>query len=64
MIAAVVLYIFGMNTIQGFALTLGIGIIASMITAVLVTRILLKSLVGLGVSNPAAFGVKVKKEDK
>ncbi|MDY6314383.1 MAG: protein translocase subunit SecD [Clostridia bacterium] len=64
MIAAVVLYIFGMNTIQGFALTLGIGIIASMITAVLVTRILLKSLVGLGVSNPAAFGVKAKKEDK
>ncbi len=63
MIAAVVLYIFGMNTVRGFALTLGIGIIISMITAVLVTRILLKSLVGIGVTNPAVFGVK-RKGDK
>ena len=63
MIAAVVLYIFGMNTVRGFALTLGIGVIISMFTAVFVTRILLKSLVGLGVTNPAAFGVK-KKEGK
>ena len=63
MIASVVLYIFGMNTVRGFALTLGIGIVISMITAVVVTRILLKSLVGIGVTNPAVFGVK-RKGDK
>ena len=63
MIAAVVLYIFGMNTVRGFALTLGIGVIISMFTAVFVTRILLKGLVGIGVTNPAVFGAK-RKGDK
>ncbi|MCL2336570.1 MAG: protein translocase subunit SecD [Firmicutes bacterium] len=38
LIAAVVLYYFGTGPIRGFAVTLGIGIIASLITAVTVTR--------------------------
>ena len=38
LIAAVVLYQFGTGPIQGFALTLMIGIIASMFTAIVVTR--------------------------
>ena len=38
LIAAVVLYQFGIGPIQGFALTLMIGIIASMFTAIVVTR--------------------------
>ena len=63
MIAAVVLYIFGMGTIKGFALTLGIGIIVSMFTAIVVTRLLLKQLVGMGVTSPWAFGVKGRKAD-
>lgn len=38
--AALILYYFGTGTIQGFAVTLSIGIIASMFTAILITRLL------------------------
>lgn len=61
-IAAVVLSMFGTGTIKGFAWTLGIGIVISMITAIFVTRMLLKIFLNIGLKNPAAFGVKVKKE--
>lgn len=43
LLTAVVLYIFGTGPIQGFAVTLGIGIILSMFTCVLLTRILIFS---------------------
>lgn len=61
-IAAIVLSIFGTGTIKGFAWTLSIGIIISMISAVLVTRMLLKIFLNLGLKSPGAFGVKMKKE--
>ncbi len=61
-IAAIVLGIFGTGTIKGFAWTLAIGIVVSMITAVFVTRMLLKIFVNLGLKKPGAFGVKIKKE--
>ncbi|WP_019570783.1 protein translocase subunit SecD [Thioalkalivibrio sp. ALE11] len=38
LIAAVVLFIFGTGPIKGFAITLSIGIVASMFTAIVVTR--------------------------
>jgi len=41
LIAAVILYIFGSGPVQGFAVTLGIGIITSMFTAMLVSRYIL-----------------------
>ena len=41
LIAAIVLYVFGSGTIRGFAQTLGLGIVLSMISALLVTRVLL-----------------------
>jgi len=41
LIAAVVLYQFGTGTVRGFAVTLTIGIIASMFTAIVVTRVIL-----------------------
>jgi preprotein translocase subunit SecD len=41
-IAAVLLYIFGSTTIKGFAITLIIGIICSMFTAVIVTKIIVE----------------------
>jgi preprotein translocase subunit SecD len=43
-LAAVVLYFLGTGTIKGFAITLGLGIILSMFTAITITRFLLKSL--------------------
>ncbi|MCK5033002.1 MAG: MMPL family transporter, partial [Calditrichia bacterium] len=39
-IAAVVLYTFGAGPVRGFALTLMIGILASLFTAIVVTRII------------------------
>lgn len=44
-IAAIVLYYFGLGPIKGFAVTLMIGILASMFTAVFVTKFLLKLIV-------------------
>ena len=40
LIAAVVLFSFGTGPIKGFAVTLSIGILASMFTAIIVSRLL------------------------
>ncbi|MBQ4092111.1 MAG: protein translocase subunit SecD [Firmicutes bacterium] len=42
LIATVVLFYFGVSSIKGFAITLSIGILASMFTAIVFTRFLLK----------------------
>ncbi len=44
LIAAIVLYNFGEGPIKGFAITLMIGIVTSMFTAIIVTKSMLKSL--------------------
>lgn len=59
-IAAVVLLVFGTGSIKGFATTLIIGIVSSMITAILVTRFLLRQLVGLNIRNPKLYGLSKK----
>lgn len=46
LIAAIVLYVFGNGPVQGFALTLGIGIMTSMFTAIFVSRVLVNSIYG------------------
>ncbi len=46
LIAAVVLYIFGTGPIKGFAITLSIGIVTSMFTAIMGTRALINLFVG------------------
>ena len=40
LIAAILLYIFGSGPIRGFAVTLAIGIVTSMFTAIMLTRLL------------------------
>ena len=55
-IAAVVLYQFGSGPIRGFAVTLGIGIIASMYTALIVTRLIFDRLYGRG-DEPARMSI-------
>jgi preprotein translocase subunit SecD len=47
-IAAVVLYQFGSGPIRGFAVTLGIGIVCSMYTALIVTRLVFEKMYGGG----------------
>ncbi|MBI2174763.1 MAG: protein translocase subunit SecD [Candidatus Omnitrophica bacterium] len=48
LIASIFLYWFGTGPIRGFATTLTIGILASMFTAIFVTRILFDFLIGTG----------------
>ena len=57
-IAAIVLWRFGTGAIQGFAITLLLGVIISLISALLITRVLLNALVGIGVTNIRLFGAK------
>lgn len=45
-ISAIVLFWFGSSLIKGFALTLGIGIIVSMLSAITISRILLRAVAG------------------
>ncbi|MEW6106178.1 MAG: protein translocase subunit SecD [Bacillota bacterium] len=45
LITAGVLYIYGTGAVRGFAVTLGLGILASMFTAIVVTRILITAVV-------------------
>ncbi|MBQ3427518.1 MAG: protein translocase subunit SecD [Clostridia bacterium] len=54
-ISCVVLYMSGIGTVTGFATTLGIGVILSMFTAILITKFLLKNLVNTGIENRNLF---------
>ncbi len=63
LIACIILFGFSSSFIKGFALTLGVGIIASMFTAVVVTRafLLIASRWRL-LNKPFLFGVKEMRE--
>ncbi len=54
-ITCVVLYFSGIGTIRGFAVTLGLGVVVSMFTAIVITKFLLKQLVGLNIKNRKLF---------
>ncbi|NLJ99618.1 MAG: protein translocase subunit SecD [Clostridia bacterium] len=57
LIATAVLYKFGTGPVRGFAVTLSIGIIASLLTAVLLTRFMLREVVATGsIRSTKAFG--------
>lgn len=61
LITILILYMFGTPSIKGFAITLGIGILISMFTAITITRTLLKLFVGNRIlSHPWLFGVSRK----
>jgi preprotein translocase subunit SecD len=57
-ITAIVLYYFGTGTIKGFAITLGAGVLASLFTAVTLTRWMLKLTVDAGFKNKKLYGVQ------
>ena len=58
-IAAVVLFFFGTGTIKGFAITLGLGVVLSMFTAITLTQYMLKLLIASNLfSNPGVYGAK------
>jgi preprotein translocase subunit SecD len=68
LIAAVLLFAFGSGPIRGFAVTLAIGIVTSMFTAIMVTRLLVVTYVrskrpdSLPIAGDAAVGASRKAE--
>lgn len=56
LIAAAVLGMLGSGSVKGFASTLAIGIILSMFTALVVTRVILKALYAVGLRSERCFG--------
>ena len=61
-IVAIILYFMGSGTIKGFSVTLMLGIILSMFTALFVTRFLINVFYGLGVQSEKAYGVAKEKK--
>lgn len=56
LIAAAVLGVLGSGTIKGFAATLALGIILSMFTAMVITRLLMKSFFAIGLQSAKLYG--------
>ncbi|MCM1160473.1 MAG: protein translocase subunit SecD [Roseburia sp.] len=56
LIAALVLGIKGSGTVKGFAQTLGLGIVLSMFTALVITRLLINAVYALGLKNEKLYG--------
>ncbi|MFA6257377.1 MAG: protein translocase subunit SecD [Candidatus Paceibacterota bacterium] len=55
LITAVILFWFGTSLIKGFALTLGMGVLVSMLSAIVITRIFLKTFGFIGEGKFARF---------
>ena len=56
LIAAAVLYALGTGSIQGFAITLAIGVVLSMFTSLVLSRLISYSLYGAGARSEALYG--------
>ena len=61
LIAAAVLWLRGSGTIRGFAQTLALGIVVSMFTALVITRLIIYSFYGIGIRNKKLYGRLLKK---
>ena len=61
-IAALVLYFMGSGAVKGFAITLLIGIVVSLFTALVVTKFLMNLALNMGIlKKPSYFRAKVKR---
>lgn len=63
LIAAVVLWLKGSGSVKGFAQTLALGIVVSMFTALVITRLLVYSFHAVGIRNEKVYG-RMKPERK
>jgi len=57
LLAAGVLGVMGSGTIKGFAATLALGIVLSMFTAMVVTRLIMKAFYAVGLQNVKLYGM-------
>ena len=63
LIAAIVLLILGTGSVQGFAKTLLLGVVVSMFSAIIITRLLMNLFVGAGADKPGLF-CKVNRQEQ
>lgn len=56
LIAAIVLIVMGSGSLKGFAYTLAMGIVISMFTALVITKLLLNSFYAMGLKDPKWYG--------
>ncbi len=56
LIAALVLGLKGTGSVKGFAQTLALGIVISMFTALVITRLIIFALYGIGLRDPKFYG--------
>lgn len=56
LIAAAVLWLKGSGTVRGFAQTLALGVVVSMFTALVITRLIIYSIYAVGIRNPKLYG--------
>ena len=63
-IAGIVLLLMGTGTVKGFARTLILGIVLSMISALFITKLLLNIFVNLGVTNKKLYGAAKEVKEK
>ena len=61
LIAAAVLWFRGSGTVRGFAQTLALGIVVSMFTALVITRLIINSFYAIGIRNEKLYAKKLKK---
>jgi SecD/SecF fusion protein len=59
LIAAAVLGLIGTGTVKGFAITLALGVVLSMFTALFISKTLVRSFYAIGVRNEKFYGKKV-----
>ena len=62
LIAALVLAIKGSGTVKGFAYTLALGIVISMFTALVVTRLILKAFFAIGLKDVKFYGTNKERK--
>ncbi len=63
LIAAAVLWGLGSGTVKGFAQTLALGIVVSMFTALVITRVIIYSFYAVGIRSQKAYGHPKKERE-
>ena len=64
LIAAIVLWVKGTGSVKGFAQTLALGIVVSMFTALVVTRIIIYSFYAVGLRSPKLYGSQKPRKER
>ncbi|MBP3664753.1 MAG: protein translocase subunit SecD [Tyzzerella sp.] len=64
LIAAIVLGIMGSGSVKGFAYTLALGIVVSMFTALVITRIIIYAFYAIGLRSPKLYGTQKERKTR